>query len=286
MKAIITTIIIILLFGCDSSNQTEEPVIPEIKFQEVYPETTISRDPNGWIDVNGNEVTYTSHDINYSYPRDCEAWYCKKVEHIFENTPWTESRETIYDFYLKVNKYNFEDPPEWIIIFQDWAKVDETDPTGNHPTTTLKHPATLLRVSNMGEIELRENSWQYLYTTADPYDALDPEDRKHNHPEDLLQGSTYFQHGEYIHIELTIYDGDVPETGGSILKVNGQIIVDAYYQTKQTKNRHFTARGLYWTKGYNTRFNLCEEITGISENECKSNSITIKDFKVFERINN
>lgn len=274
-------LITLLITGCGGS--TEIPQEPEIPFIQIFPETTISRDPNGTIEVNGNEVTYTSHNI--AYPRDCEAWYCKKVEHIFENTPWTESRETKYDFYLRINKYNFEDPPEWIIIFQDWAKVDETDPTGNHPTTTLKHPATLLRVSNMGTIELRENSWQYLYTTADPYDALDPQDRYHNHPEDFLRGWVSFQHGEYTHIELTIFDGETPESGGSILKINGQIIVDAYYQTKQIKNRHFTARGLYWVKGYNTRFNLCEELTGIPENECKSNSITIKDFKVFERYN-
>lgn len=268
---------IILLAACEQNAKQDD------SFIQIFPETTIIHDPNGTIEVNGNEVTYTSHHIDYAYPRDCETYFCKKVEHIFENTPWTENRETKYDFYLKVNKYNYEDPPEWLIIFQDWAKVDETDPTGNHPTTTLKHPATLLRVSNSGIIELRENSWQYLHTTANPYDVSDPEDKRHDHPEDLLRGWTDFQHGEYIHIELSVFDGQTPETGGSILRVDGQIIADANYQTKQTKNRHFTARGLYWPKGYNTRFNLCEYSTGIPENQCKSNSITIKDFKVYLR---
>ena len=152
------------------------------------------------------------------------------------------------------------------MLFQWFWKIDETDPTGNHPTSTIKLEPGLT-------LSHYENSWQYLYTTLNPIDPDDPEDRNHNHEPNLNRGSIAIEIGQYYHIEFTIRDGDTSITGGASLKVNGQLVSDANYQTKQIKNRHFTAYGMYWNKYYNTDFS-------------KSNSITIKDFKIFERINN
>jgi len=123
---------------------------------------------------------------------------------------------------------------EWIIVFQDWAKVDETDPTGNHPTTTLK-----LESNGSLSITHYENSWQYLYTTFNPIDPDDPEDRNHNHDPNLSRGSAFIDLDQYYHIEFIIRDGQTPQTGGASLKINGQLISDASYQTKQTKKSSF-----------------------------------------------
>jgi hypothetical protein len=238
-----------------------------------------TRSPNGWIDRDYNQVTYTSHIPNYINGYDCEAHYCRKTDSYTLGTPWTKGRTTTHTFDLKINKYNQFDGPDWTIMFQDWMLIDANDINGNHPVTTIK-----LKPMSNGRIKLGhfENSWQFNYSTTSPIDINDPYDYNHNHTPNVERGSIILDDDdmhEWFKIELTIRDGD-SLTGGSVtFKVNGKLVSYAQYQTKNIANRHHTAFGMYWAKWYNTDYNYCGNWFA-DELLCKSTSITIRDLNI------
>lgn len=251
-------LIILVLFIVGCGHQDKE-IVEVSLYKEIFPEYELIRDSNGTIDIDGNELTYTSHNIVYD--KTCEKYWCKKVEYTHESTPFESNRVIKYSFDLRVNRCHKE--VDWLIVLQDWAKVDIDDPTGNHPITTVK-----VKCDNGLTINHYENSWQFLYTVDSPIDIDDPLDKKHNHPDNLNRGSKDIYFGTFYKVELIISDGDSIQNGHVTMIIDGVTISDAYYQTKQHSNRHFVGHGMYWNKGYNTNYSL-------------SNSITIKDFKVF-----
>ena len=127
---------------------------------EIFPEFIDRQNPNGWLQRDHNQVTYTSHRPGYQHGQDCEKHYCRKSDSLYMSTPWTQGRVTITTFNLRINKYNQYAAPEWIILFQDWMLIDENDKNGNHPITTIK-----LKPMSNGRIKLGhfENSWQFDY---------------------------------------------------------------------------------------------------------------------------
>ena len=60
-------------------------------------------------------------------------------------------------------------------------------------------------------------------------------------------------------------------------KQNGVLVVN------NVEHIHHASWGQYWTKYYNTDYNDCADGSE-SDIECKSTSVTIKDFKIFEKI--
>lgn len=246
---------------------------------EVYPGFIDRVNGNGWLERTHNQVTYTSHKPGFD--QLCEEHQCKKVDSRFVATAWTPNRVTTYKFDLRINRYNQWDGPEWIIIFQDWALIDANDLNGNHPITTLK-----IKPMSNGRWRLAhfENSWQFEYSTTDPIDPTDPYDYNHGHLPNVEHGSRVFDDDdmhEWHRIEMVIRDGSGITDGSVTFKVDGRIISDVAYQTKNTMNLHQSAFGLYWSKWYNTDYNFCGNWIS-DELYCKSTSITIRELHIFE----
>ena len=60
---------------------------------------------------------------------------CKKAYMRVQYLYLKECRETKYEFDLKVKYFNPNYAPDFLILMQDFVKIDEL---GNHPITTLK----------------------------------------------------------------------------------------------------------------------------------------------------
>jgi len=252
------------------------------EFVEIYPEFVDGTNRNGLMIHGDNETTFTSHIPDYQYGRDCEKHYCRKADVLYQTTPWTAGRETKYIFDLRINKYNQFAGPEWIILFQDWIKIDASDPNGNHPITTLK-----LKPMSNGRIKLAhfENSWQFNYSPINPIDPSDPYDYNHNHAPNIERGSIIMDDMdilEWFRIELTIRDGMTITEGSVELKIDNRVVSDVAYQTKNIDNQSHVAMGMYWSKYYNTEYNYCANWYA-DELDCKSTSITIRDLHIYER---
>ena len=252
-----------------------------VNASEIFPEFIDRELPNGWLQRDYNQVTYTSHRPDYQHGYDCEKHYCRKSDSLYMSTPWTKGRVTTYNFDLRINKYNQFAGPEWIIIYQDWMLLDANDTNGNHPITTIK-----LKPMSNGRIKLGhfENSWQFNHSIQNPIDISDPYDYNHIHEPNRERGFVILDDDdilEWFRIELTIRDGDTL-TGGSVtFKVNDIVVSDVSYRTKNDANRHHVSWGMYWSKYYNTDYNYCGNWYA-DELSCKSTSITIRDFRIYQ----
>jgi hypothetical protein len=62
-------------------------------------------------------------------------------------------------------------------------------------------------------------------------------------------------------------------------------VSNQFYRTKPDRSPRPGAVqfGQYWDREYNGRINGCVEATGELEKDCKSNTVTIENFRVFER---
>jgi len=271
--------LIALLFIAGCNDPTPKEIDPP--FVEFYPEISHRVSPNGYLTVEGIEATYSSHRDDYQHGFDCENSYCRKVDSGALDESWVSGRVRKYTFDLKINDYNFSEPPYWVIIFQDHVTIDPNDPNGNHPITTLK-----LKPSAEPFIKIAhfDNTWQFDYSVDNPIDPIDPYDALHNHDENRENGSTFILIDTYYSVELIIGDGDTIENGFVEFWLDGYLVSRSAYQTVQYDFKHRVSWGQYWSKFYNTDHNNCAN--GIeSDIDCKSTSLTIKDFRVFEQLN-
>lgn len=264
------TLILLLLSLSVSVNATE-----------IFPDFIDRQSPNGWLDRDYNQVTYTSHRPGYQHGYDCEKHFCRKSDSLYLTTPWTKNRVTTHKFDLRINKYNQYRGPEWIIVFQDWMLLDSKDINGNHPITTIK-----LKPMSNGRIKLGHfgNPWQFNHSTTNPIDTSDPYDFNHVHAPNVEYGSMILDDDdihEWFRIELTISDGATLGAGSVRFIVNNRVISDVSYQTKNNANRHHVSMGMYWSKYYNTDYNYCGNWYA-DELSCKSTSITIRDLHVYQ----
>lgn len=175
------------------------------------------------------------------------------------------------------------DPPYFSIIWQDWFDYDPNDNGGNHPFSTVK-----LKVFNEQlHLGVYNNKWQWDYDYFNPYDPTDPEDTEHRHPENELTGAVAIDMGKPYRITIIVDNGDTLQSGTTTVYVNGYFISHQKYQTRPDNYVRDGAVqiGMYWNKEYNQEVNGCAEVTGQLEYICKSNQVTIEDFRVFERIN-
>ena len=248
---------------------------------EIFPELIDRELPNGWLQRDYNQVTYTSHRPDYQHGYDCEASYCRKSDSSYETTPWTQDRVTTTTFDLMINKYNQFDGPDWNIIYQEWMIINTDALKGPHPVTTIK-----LKPMSNGRIKLGhfENSWQFNYSPTNPIDPSDPHDYNHVHAPNTEHGSIILDDDdlhEWFRIELTVRDGNTL-TGGSVtLKINDRIVSEASYQTKSTIEGQHVAFGMYWAKYYNTNYNYCGSWFA-DEMACKSTSVTFRDMRIYQ----
>ena len=276
-------IFLLLLFGCGSVNEIDK--IPEIPFVKVSYEYQTRDIYYGIYEEIDNGWLFKSHIIDYPFCERAEKpSYCRKIGALFEYDPsHVPGLETKYSFDYTVTQYNMIDPPYFNIIWQDWHDIDPNDNGGNHPISNLK-----LKVFD-GKLHIAtyNNAWQWDYDFYNPYDPTDPEDTQHLHPENELTGMIGISIGKKYHIEIIVKDGINPEDGETIIFINGRLLSYESYQTKPLTSIRDAALqfGLYTDRYYNSNINYCSEATGLPENECKSNQVTVKNFEVFERIN-
>lgn len=277
-------LLLLLLVGCGGGQNSTAPVPIELpviksKFEQIYPEFRDRTDGFGiTTKLNENSWNYQSHLIDYPACERAKKHYCRKTDSHYKDIAHQPGRETKYTWDLTITKWNFTDSIEWIILWQDWVKVDPLEPTGNHPITTIK-----LRNWRGLSISHFENSWQWDYRISTPYDMEDPFDSRHRHPGDQWHGQKQLQLGQKYAIELIIKDGLTIEDGEIIFKVDGQLISHQYYQTKSSISKSTIQWGMYWDNKYNARENDCVEETGLLELECKSNQVLFENFEVWER---
>ncbi|WDE02196.1 hypothetical protein [Thalassomonas actiniarum] len=235
--------------------------------------------------TNNNSYTFTSHTQahtdNACYNNeDAELSYCRKADMNAHTDDffWTAGRVTQYDFTLKINRWNWQGDPEWVIIFQDHPALnyncrgadegkDYCDPNGNHPITTLK----LNDQSNYLYLTLNDNSWQWNHDFgSDQWDSN--HDNHAGFENEIVRMELDTDLTSEFKITLVIKDGDTLETGSAELwHTNGTrhyLVGKKTYQTRKARPATFDSRmgqetlahykslhqafGQYWSKGYNT----------------------------------
>ncbi len=162
---------------------------------------------------------------------------CRKVGIEIEKGSFNLQNKRNYSFTFKIHQS--ESAPEWLIIFQDWAKLDPLDTNGNHPLTTIK----IRRFADQLYLQHWENSWQFKPWNFDPDD---PDDYNHTHGLEVMRGEYKITAGQYYDISFDIHD-----RGWASLKVNGVRVSDAEYQTMSYTERHINYFGMYWAKDFN-----------------------------------
>lgn len=244
----------LFLIGCGSDTK-QQPDIPakEFKIQDLSGITfNDSTRYNGDIDhINSNSWEYTSH--TNSLCLNMLESPCRKVNTVYQEGTSIVGRITKIKFNLNVSRINLLEPPYWVILYQDWVRINPIDFNGNHPITTLK-----LKVfnNNLNLCHYR-NDWQWGYDYGD-----DIWDELHNHQENDKGGCYSIDKGIYYNVEILTTDN-----GKFEFYVNNQLISSYKYQTKSPTEPHVLQWGQYWDKGYNKENNINKNIV-----------LTISDF--------
>lgn len=233
-----------MLSGCNSSKtEVVKPKEPEIVFTQIRPEIRHNDSDyyNGTIDIiNDSSWIYTSHQSDRCFNVDSSL--CRKTNSVYIEGVSVPNRIVKTEFELNVVEMNLEDSPYWVIVYQDWVKIDPLDGNGNHPITTLK-----LKVFD-GKLALAhyDNSWQWGYDFGNNVDG-DKIDVDHTlHQENTLNGYKFLDVGVSYRIKTVNYDN-----GKFEFYVNDVLVSSKEYQTKSPTENHITQWGLYWSKGYN-----------------------------------
>ncbi len=199
---------------------------------------------NGFIqDISQDSWKLTAHG-NYNCLNKNSSG-CRKVGIEIEKGQFNFEAKRNYSFTFKIDKSNIA--PEWVIIFQDWARLDPLDANGNHPVTTIK----IRRFAGQLYLQHWENSWQFKPWNFEPDD---PYDYNHEHGLEVMRGEYKITAGQYYDISFDIHD-----RGWASLKVDGVRVSDAEYQTMSYTERHINYFGMYWSKDFNIAENYAED---------------------------
>lgn len=194
---------------------------------------------NGTItDLASNSWRFESHTNSNCYG---SPTMCRKVGIQFAAGSWSRDGFTRIKFDFTVEQYSTTNSPEWLIIFQDWVRIDPNDANGNHPITTLK----LRNISGKIFLQQYENSWQFNRSN---FDANDPLDANHDHGLEVKKGEIELVIGQTYAIELIVADGHFPQFGHVTLSVDGKIRSDSIYQNASLTEAHVNYFGQYWSK--------------------------------------
>lgn len=254
------------ILSCGGGGDTAPTVKPEIFRALELPEIRhhYSINYNGRIDhLDDNSWIYTGFTNDRCKGRLNSS--CRKVDSNFTDSLATD-RVIKYSFNFTVDQYNIDEPPYWIIIFQDWVRIlpPEIDSNGNHPITTLK----LKVFGNQLNLCHYDNSWQWGYDFGDNVSDTAVDVDHTLHQENTLNGCATVYVGMPIDVELILRD-----SGRVTFNVDGKSISDKRYQTKSKTTNHAIQWGQYWSKGYN-----------VDNSFDKQTILTIKDLTLSELV--
>lgn len=219
----------LLLTACQSEiadNELENEVINGIRYHYSYNGTIDTTSDDSWV--------YTSHTKNSCRNKITSS--CRKIDMNYTDYDYTGDRVVNYNFKMSLLEYYTFEPPEWIIIFQDWVKIYPDDPDGNRPISTLKIKPRDDKIF----LQHYDNSWQWdaPYIIGSDFDK---------NP-DRLNGEFEIEIGVEYEINFIIHD-----VGKVELWVNDNKITSVEYKTKSIASDHTIQWGLYWSKGYNLK---------------------------------
>lgn len=231
-----------LFFGCNS-DQVKSSSWTENEIKAYY-----TGMPNGFI-TNSKESGYNS-DVDFDEDlggfvisthrgtncKNVDSSRCRKGMLAFHET--TPSAYENHNFWFSFRDY--DDFPEWVIVFQDWVRIKPEDSNGNHPITTIK----LIKDSGKYYLVHYENSWQWDDSN---YEAGDPYDLNHTHAwQEVERGR--FEVVEDAHYKINFY---ISNNGYAELSIDDNLVSSAYYQTKSPTENHVVLIGAYWSRYYN-----------------------------------
>jgi hypothetical protein len=255
--------VLFIIIGCGESKDSEQNAykskpLPQINHHE-------SNNYNGRIDhlaVNSWVYTGFTNDLCKNKLNSS----CRKIDSNYVDE-LASDRALKYSFTLTVNQYNIDEPPYWIIVFQDWVKILplEVDSNGNHPITTLK-----LKVFNH-ELKLchYDNSWQWGHDFGDNRSDTAIDIDHSLHQENTLNGCVDMPVGMPVNVDFIVHDAGKVE-----FYADNNLVSSKEYQTKYTSKEHVIQFGQYWAKGYN-----------LNNDFDKQAILTIEGFSILERVN-
>ena len=232
-------VILGLLQGCGSEEDHVDVTnnVPEVRGQPDY---------GGTVDYSNGVYTFGSslEDCSLPHPR------CNKVLVSYVQGKLLAGTVTTYKMYLTVLQYNLEDPPDWLVVFQDWVRLGQDITVGNRPITTLE-------IKSYGQdLYLRHKDSSFQFSGVGT--------QRNN-------GELLIEQGVVYEVALRITTGYGGGEGRVKLVVNGSVISDVRYQTKKlnSKGSAVTEFGIYHNKFYNTEKDPLKQVV-----------IQVSDFKI------
>jgi len=144
-------------------------------------------------------------------------------------------RKVSYRFDFKITQFDFDNSPDWWVLFQDWVRIDPRNRKGNRPITTLE-------VKSYGrKLLLRHKDSSYQWKNGS------------KRTKQVNNGEIEIKVNQTYSIDIEITEGTTHETGRVVLKVDNRTISNTQYQTKSATQWRENVQevGIYHDKGFN-----------------------------------
>lgn len=244
-------ILVVFLISCGGENSKKVFTVdkPGYNFINTPMDLVFNGAPSfgGTVDNTGDGGYFITHNNP-----DCAGvlkGICRKT-----NIKYTEGlpvvgRVTHYSFSINILKYNMDDSPEWVIVWQAWSKLFDGD-GGNHPPQTIK------LINDSGQLKLCgfDNAWQFDLTELSEL-GHSPDGSTHPHPDDRNNGCVDIEIGSESSIDLYIWD-----YGRTAFYANDNLILDKEYQVNRIGKGVVMLWGAYWSLGYNKELDPSKSI--------------------------
>ena len=147
-----------------------------------------------------------------------------------------EGKVVIFEFDFLIEQYNFEQPPNWWVLFQDWIRIDPNNRKGNRPISTLE----VKSYGNKLYLRHKDSAFQWQ---SDP-----------NRIKQINNGEILIKVGVSYHIRIELTESTMANSGGMAFFVNNKVVSNATYQTKSATQWRENVQeiGLYHDKQFNT----------------------------------
>lgn len=140
----------------------------------------------------------------------------------------------IYEFDFLIEQYNFEQAPDWWVLFQDWIRIDPKNRNGNRPISTVE----VKSYGNKLYIRHKDSAFQW--------------GNDQNRTKQINNGQIQIEVGTTYHLRIELIEGIAADIGGMSLYVNNKKVSNAIYQTKSALQWRENVQefGLYHDKGF------------------------------------
>jgi len=247
--------IVLFLIGCGGESKDNVAVVTVEQPQYNFIETELidltwqsGGSYGGTVTQTGDKDWYFETHTNL----DCFGVLkgkCRKSSVMLTEGLPVEGRVTKYSFDIGILKYNMDDSPDHVIIWQMWAKLFD-EPGGNHPPQTIK------LLNDNGQLKYCgfDNAWQFELETISEL-GHSPDGSTHPHPDDRNNGCSNTELNSSDKIDLYVWDN-----GRTAFYVNDKLIFDKEYQVKGVDREHKMFWGAYWSIGYNKEIDPSKSI--------------------------